>query len=162
MPHRFTVVTIIFSFFLLIFLVTHPTLGKHGEGIDNTPSVHPIHEKILELSLLMEYDRLLLAELRKPFPYSRDEAGAYLERIKELSLHADPVRLGPLINKVKHAASTYFDWLAEEYKTRDELVEAYIITGAHEFRKNFEDLRSAILLTVINRLDTILHIIERY
>jgi chromosome segregation ATPase len=109
----------------------------------------------------LEADRLLLAELRKDLPQTRREAEAYIERMRVLALRADPVRLGPLATRLVEAAPVYLEWLDQDFETTEEATREFIQSGARGFQTTFSSLSNAVLLTVIDRLDAILDLLDR-
>lgn len=108
----------------------------------------------------LEADRLLLFELRKELPETRQEAEAYLRRMQRLALVSDPVRLGPLANRVMQVAPVYLDWRDQEFASSEEAAREFARSGARGFTAAFVNLRNAILLTVSNRLDALLNLLE--
>jgi hypothetical protein len=114
-----------------------------------------------ELSGVLEADRLLLIELRKEIPAARDEAEAYLERLRMLAQRSDPARLGPLTDRVLDAAPAWLDWRDTTYATQAEASAAYISTGATAFDEKMAEFRDAILLSVATRLDGLLNVLDR-
>jgi hypothetical protein len=109
----------------------------------------------------LESDRKLLLELRKELPETRPEAEAQLDYIRSLALQSDPQGLGRLIERVDATAPDFLDWRFGEYTTSQEFSEAYVNTGANAFDRNFTELRSGVLLSVANRLDSLLTILDR-
>jgi DNA repair exonuclease SbcCD ATPase subunit len=109
----------------------------------------------------LEADRLLLAELRKDLPQTRREAEAYIERMRGLALRADPVRLGPLATRLVEAAPIYLEWLDQDFATTEEAAREFVQSGARGFETTYSALSNAILLTVIDRLDAILDLLDR-
>ncbi len=101
----------------------------------------------------LEADRRLLVEIRKEVPTTRNEAENYLVRLKELSTLSDPVRLVPLANRVLSQAPIYFDWVDGEFESQEEQVAEYYIGGARGFHFALEAFKSAVMFTLINRLD---------
>lgn len=108
----------------------------------------------------LESDRLLLVEIRKQVPESRMEAEIYLNRLKMLSSGSDPVRLVPLIHRVLDNAPTYFDWLDTEFESPEEEVAEYYIGGARGFHFALEEFRSAVMFTIVNRLEIAARVIR--
>jgi hypothetical protein len=106
-----------------------------------------------ELIAKLESDRLLLAQVRKQVPQTREEAELYLSRLKRLASHSDPVRLVPLANRVLDQSVIYYDWLEREFENPGERVVEYYIGGARGFHIAVEEFKSAAMFTVINRLD---------
>jgi len=109
----------------------------------------------------MEADRQLLVELRKPLPEDRDTAEAYLARIQQLAVVSDPARLGQPASRVLETAPVYLDWRDATYGSPAERDAAFLTTGAAAFGTDFDELQNAILLTVANRLDTLLTLHDR-
>lgn len=101
----------------------------------------------------LESDRLLLVEIRKQVPEDRMEVEIYLERLKYLSSRSDPVRLVPLVNRVLENSTTYFDWLETEFESPEEELTEYYIGGARSFHFALEEFQSAVMFTIINRLE---------
>lgn len=116
--------------------------------------------RLAQWSDALEADRLLLAELRKTLPETRIEAEAYLRRLQRLALQSDPVRLGPIANRLMQAAPIYLDWREQEFASDEEAARAFVQSGARGFNTTFTDFRNAVLLTVSNRLDALLGLFE--
>lgn len=109
----------------------------------------------------LEADRQLLFELRKGLPETRPEAEAQLDRIRSLALSSDPARLGRLVDRVDDAAPAFLDWRFGEFNNTEDFTSAYIDTGANAFDSSMEEFRSEVLMSVANRLDGLLTIIDR-
>jgi hypothetical protein len=109
----------------------------------------------------IEADRQLLFELRKGLPDTRPEAEAQLQRIRSLALASDPARLGQLLDRVDDAAPAFLDWRFGEFETTQEFSAAYVETGANAFDSSMEDFRAEVLMSVANRLDGLLTILDR-
>lgn len=109
----------------------------------------------------LEAARRLLVEIRKEVPTTRSEAELYLARIKELSALSDPVRLVPLANRVLSQAPIYFDWVDGEFESQEEQVAEYYIGGARGFHYALEAFKSAVMFTLINRLDIAARLIRK-
>ena len=118
-------------------------------------------EGVSELYVPLEADRLLLLELRKELPDGRAEAEAQLNRMRRLALSADPVRLGPIANRVMETAPDYLDWRDQEFATSEDAAREFVESGAGGFQTNFTNFRNAILLTISNRLDGLLNQLDR-
>jgi hypothetical protein len=116
--------------------------------------------RLVDLIGSMEADRLLLVELRKDLPSTRQEAEQYLARVEDLALTSDPERLGVIVSRVRAAAPDFLDWRDQPYQTQAEASAAYIQTGAAAFDTTWNTLQDAILLTVANRLDTIIGLVD--
>jgi len=108
----------------------------------------------------LEADYQLLLELRKRLPDTRPEAEAHLERVGRLALESDPARLGQLVDRVKDAAPSFLDWRFTQYANTQEATEAYVSSGANAFETVMEELRAAVLLSVANRLDGLLNVLD--
>jgi hypothetical protein len=109
----------------------------------------------------LEADRQLLYELRKGLPETRTEAESQLARIQRLALSSNPARLGQVVSRVSEAAPAFFEWRFSQFSSTEEATAAYINTGANAFESSMEDFRSAVLLSVANRLDGMLNVIDR-
>jgi hypothetical protein len=109
----------------------------------------------------MEADRQLLFELRKELPETRPEAEAQLERIRSLALAADPAHLGQLVDRLGEAAPVFLDWRFEDHVSDTEAAQAYVDSGASAFDTTMSEFRNEVLLSVANRLDGILTVIDR-
>lgn len=101
----------------------------------------------------MEADRRLLSEIRKEVPDVRQEAEMYLDRLKNLAARSDPIKLVPLVNRVMSQAPIYFEWLEREFEDQEEQVSEYYVGGARGFHFALENFKSAVMMTIINRLD---------
>ena len=109
----------------------------------------------------LESDRQLLFELRKEMPETRGEAEARLKRIRDLALTSDPQRLGQLVDRVDEAAPAFLDWRFGEFESSTDFTQSYVESGANAFDATFEELESEALMTVANRLDSLLTILDR-
>jgi len=108
----------------------------------------------------LDADRLLLSEIRKIMPESRGEAENYLDRLKMLAGKSDPLRLVPLADRLLDQAPIYFDWLDREFANQDEQVMEYYVGGARGFSFAFENFKTAVLFTIMNRLDVASRVIS--
>lgn len=110
----------------------------------------------------LEADRQLLVALRKELPAdSRAEAEAHIERVRRLALASNPSALGQLADRVAETAPAYLEWRFTEHPSPEAASRAYIESSANAFDTTMNALRSAILLSVANRLDGILNILDR-
>jgi hypothetical protein len=109
----------------------------------------------------MEAERQLLLELRKPIPEERKDAEAYFNRLQALAIISDPSRLGQPASRLLETAPIYLDWRDGTYASQTEQDNAFLSSGAAGFGKDFDDLQKAILLTVANRLDSLLNLRDR-
>ncbi len=109
----------------------------------------------------MEADRQLLFELRKELPETRPEAEAQLERMRSLALAADPAHLGQLVDRLGEAAPAFLDWRFDDHASDAEAAQAFVNSGASAFDTTMSEFRNEVLLSVANRLDGILTVIDR-
>lgn len=109
----------------------------------------------------LEADRQLLVELRKGLPETRVEAEAQLDRIERLALSSNPARLGQLVDRMSDTAPAFLDWRFTEFDSTQAASEAYINTGANAFDSSMDEFRDAVLLSVANRLDGLLNVLDR-
>ena len=109
----------------------------------------------------LESDRKLLNELRKDLPETRPEAEAQLDRIRSYALGSDPARLGQLVDRLDESIPTFLDWRFGEWESTQEFSQAYVDTGANAFDSSMQEFRSEVLLSVANRLDGLLTILDR-
>jgi hypothetical protein len=109
----------------------------------------------------LEADRQLLFELRKGLPETRPEAEAQLERLRTLALSADPARLGQLVDRVEETAPAFLDWRFATFPSDTEAAQAYIESGAGAFDSSMGEFRNEVLMSVANRLDGLLTVIDR-
>lgn len=109
----------------------------------------------------MEADRQLLLELRKDLPETRPEAEAQLARIRALALASDPARLGRLVDRVDDTAPAFLDWRFGAIADPQALSTAYVETGANAFDQAMAEFRSEALMSVSNRIDGLLTILDR-
>lgn len=128
-----------------------------------TPAIDPRSAtgQLLALRDALHADRLLLAELRKDVPTDRQEGEAFVGAVVDLALASDPVGLGVIVSRVREAAPAWLDWRSRQYATAQEATDAYVQTGAAAFDASWETLHDAVLLTVVNRLDTIIDLADR-
>ncbi len=109
----------------------------------------------------LEADRQLLVELRKALPETRPEAEAQLARIRDLALASDPAGLGRIVKRLDDAVPTFLDWRFGDYDSVQAYTDAYVETGANAFDSSMEEFRSEVLMSVANRLDSLLTILDR-
>lgn len=115
--------------------------------------------QLRQLAAVIEVDRQLLTELRKDFPDDRSEAEAYIQRLRELAVKSDPVRLGPLAARGGGTAPAFLNWRDKNFTSSEEAARVFVQSGAREFRNSFTNFTNAILQTVINHLDLFLDIV---
>ena len=81
--------------------------------------------------------------------------------MQALALRSDPTRLSQLATRVLETAPVFLDWRQTDFATPAEANQAYLESGASGFNTDFEEFRTAILLTVANRLDALLTLQDR-
>lgn len=118
-------------------------------------------DRLLALAPSMEADRLLLTELRKETPEDRAEAEAWIARLRDLALTADPAGLGLPATRLAEAAPDYLDWREATFGSPAEASDALDTGGAANFETRLGEFRDAVLLTVANRIDGILNVLDR-
>ena len=117
-------------------------------------------EAVRELSDTVEKHRLLLVELRKDLPATREEAVIYWKNIKTIAARADPALTSPadrVILKIDNyfdwidrspnltaSSDDYFDWLGER-----------TTSGAIGYEDATDTFTRDALLAVINQLDSV-------
>ena len=117
--------------------------------------------RLLDLRDTLAADRLLLGELRKEVPTTREEGQAFVTHVADLALAADPAGLGVIVSRLRDAAPAWLEWREGQYTTTQEAADAYAQSGAAAFDASWENLHDAVLLTVMNRLDTIIDLADR-
>jgi hypothetical protein len=117
--------------------------------------------RLLGLRDTLAADRQLLGELRKDVPTTREEGQAFVTHVADLALASDPVGLGVIVSRVRSAAPVWLEWREGQYTTAQEAADAYAQSGAAAFDASWESLHDAVLLTVMNRLDTIIDLADR-
>jgi hypothetical protein len=132
-----------------------------GTLADERDSLARSLEHFEDLYAPLEANRQLLFELRKGTPETRPEAEAQLERLRSLAVAADPSQLTPLIAKVQQAAPAFFDWRYTEFADAQEATRAYVDSGAGAFDTTMSEFRNEVLLSVANRLDGLLTVLDR-
>jgi hypothetical protein len=109
----------------------------------------------------IEADRQLLFELRKGLPETRPEAEAQLARIRNLALSSNPAKLGQLVARVDKAAPAFLDWRFAQFTNSQEATAAYVNSGANAFDSSMDEFRNEVLMSVANRLDGVLTVLDR-
>jgi hypothetical protein len=140
-----------------------PAASTAPAGSPSGPTIDPDSAagRLLALRDSLAADRALLVELRKEVPATRDEATEYVDHVAELALAADPAGLGVIVSRVREATPIWLDWRDGQYASAQEAADAYARTGAGAFDVSWKSLHDAVLLTVVNRLDTIIDLADR-
>ncbi len=102
----------------------------------------------------LENDRLLLVEMRKEEPATKEEAKQEWTAIKKLAVQSD-TSLGPRADKVLSHLDAYYNWVNTRFASQAESALTYSLTGAADFRRSIDDFWNAVLLIVVDRLDTL-------
>jgi hypothetical protein len=132
-----------------------------GTLADERDSLARSLERFQELYAPLEADRQLLFELRKGTPETRAEAEAQLARLRTLAVAADPSELTPLIERVQRAAPAFLDWRDTDFTDAQSATQAYIDSGAGAYDTSMTEFRNEVLLSVANRLDGLLTVLDR-
>jgi DNA repair exonuclease SbcCD ATPase subunit len=108
-------------------------------------------------------DKLLLVELRKEVPQTRNEAHEHWKNVKTIAIQTDS-SLGPAIDKVIIKVDPYYDWVAKlDNVTSDQEYIEWIIegqmSGAYTYGDEIVEFRNDALLAVIIRMDAALSLI---
>ncbi len=112
-----------------------------------------------------ENDKLLLVELRKKIPSSRNEAHDHWGRVKDIAVISDPT-LGPKIDKVISMIDAYYDWLDDQPGVNSTDTEFFNwivegnISGAINYTAEIGQFQNDALLAVIIRMDAAISIIS--
>jgi hypothetical protein len=110
----------------------------------------------------LEADRKLLLDLRKPIEdLTRPEAEAHIERVRELALESNPSGLGQLADRLGEAAPAFLDWRESEFGSTEEATRSFVESGASAFTDTLEEFEDRVLLSVSNRLDGLLNLLDR-
>jgi len=132
-----------------------------GTLADERDSLARSLERFQEFYGPLEADRQLLYELRKGTPETRPEAEAQLDRLRSLAVAADPSELTPLIERVQKAAPAFLDWRDTQFTDAQSATQAYIDSGAGAYETSMTEFRNEVLLSVANRLDALLTVLDR-
>jgi hypothetical protein len=117
-------------------------------------------ETLTEMSDSVEKHRLLLVELRKDLPLTREDSVAYWNTMKAVASNADPA-LAPPVDRIILKIDNYFDWnertpspTAPADYHLDWLAE-YSISGAIDYEDASVTFTKEALLSVISQMDTV-------
>ena len=117
-------------------------------------------EAMREMLDLIEGHRLLLVELRRDLPVSREESIAYWSNLKTAAVKADPSLASPA-NKVIIRIDNYYDW-NERSPDPSVSLDAYLTwqmdfstSGAIAYEEATYNFNKEALLSVINQMDSI-------
>ena len=122
--------------------------------------------EIRESADLVEKHRLLLVEMRRDIPVSREDAREYWSRLKSIAAEADPALVTP-IDRIILRIDNYFDWDERQPSLQvsvdDEYLawlESYSLSGASEYSAYVDVFTKDALLAIINQLDSIVTQLE--
>ena len=135
-------------------------LAELQDGRRERDDLQRLVDTLVQQADQMEASRLLLIELRKDLPEARGEVELFLERLGDLGLVADPARLAPLATRLRETTEVYLDWRYTQYPSAEARARALAETGAHGFSAAFANYHDAVLLSVSNRLEALLVLIE--
>ncbi len=116
---------------------------------------------VLDLGLLkdqLDADRLLLVEMRREVPNTKDEAEHLWGNIRDLAQRSEN-SLGSKVDDVTRALPTYYNWRsraqAGDFATDDEAFLTYQLIGAGEFEASIDEFWRAFQLVLIDRAGVI-------
>ena len=114
----------------------------------------------------LERHRLLLLELRRENPADREESLTYWNNVQDVATRANPALTSP-VEKVLVRVDNYYDWKdnsPDPSESVDEYLdwrEAYDTSGAIAYDEATVTFNRQALLSVVNRMDTLLSQLER-
>lgn len=117
-------------------------------------------EAVREMSDALERHRLLLVELRKDSPKTREESIAYWNNIKTLAARADPALASP-VDRVILRIDNYFDWddrsPGSTASSNDYLswLADYTTSGANAYEEAAASFTRDALQAVITQMDSV-------
>jgi hypothetical protein len=110
----------------------------------------------------LEADRKLLLDLRKPIEdLTRPEAEQHLRRVRDLAIASNPSGLGQLADRLGEATPAFLDWRETEFASTEEATRSFVESGASAFTDTLEEFEDRVLLSVSNRLDGLLNLLDR-
>ena len=81
--------------------------------------------------------------------------------MQSLALASNPSRLGQLVDRVDDAAPAFLDWRFTDFESPEEASQSYIDSGAVAFETTMDEFRNEVLMSVANRIDGLLTVIDR-
>ena len=121
---------------------------------------------IRESADTFEKHRLLLVEMRRDVPTTREEARAYWSNLKSIAADADPALVTP-INRIILRIDNYFDWDERQPSLSVSVddnylswLESYSLSGASEYGAYVDVFTKDAMLAIINQLDSIVTQLE--
>ncbi len=122
--------------------------------------------EIRERADLVEKHRLLLVEMRRDIPVTREDARDYWSNLKSIAADADPSLVTP-IDRIILRIDNYFDWDERQPSLQvsvdDEYLawlESYGLSGASEYSAYVDVFTKDAMLAIINQLDSIVTQLE--
>jgi chromosome segregation ATPase len=110
----------------------------------------------------LEAERKLLLDLRKPIEdLTRSEAEQHIRRVRELAMASNPSGLGQLADRLGENAPAFLDWRDTEFQSTEEATRTFVESGASAFTDTLEEFEDRVLLSVSNRLDSLLNLLDR-
>ncbi|MFQ6135196.1 MAG: hypothetical protein ACE5KU_05215 [Nitrososphaerales archaeon] len=108
----------------------------------------------------LESSKILLAELRKEMPITRNETKEYWENIRSLAAKIDP-SLGGKIDKILFNLDIYFDWIesAPGFNSTLEDWAIWLLTppqGAIDYGPSIDEFLNEVYLMIIRDIDAAL------
>ena len=114
----------------------------------------------------VEKHRLLLVEIRRDVPATREEARAYWSNLKTIAADADPALVTP-IDRIILRIDNYFDWDERQPSLSVSVddnymawLESYSLSGASDYGAYVDVFTKDALLAIINQLDSIVTQLE--
>ncbi len=113
----------------------------------------------------LDRHRLLLLELRREAPADKASSLAYWSNVRSVAAQANPALVSPA-DKVLIRIDNYYDWKAGETASHDTVDEyldwkdAYTTSGAVGYDEARLSFNRQALLSVVNRLDSLLSLLD--
>jgi len=135
---------------------------------DLSKDVEVSKERMNSISAAMaklDNDRMLLIELRKDLPETREDALSFWKNVKSIAVKSDPA-LGPSVDKIINWIDAYFDWAdrAPPEDATDAQLGAWLLdlyrSGAMNYGAAIDDFENEAMLTVTTHIDLTLSVVE--
>ncbi len=134
------------------------TLRQQVRLLEDRPATTDL-ERLDLLRDQLEADRLLLVEMRKEDPDTREEAQRIWANIKRFAVRSDP-SLVPKADKVTRALPAYYDWLDQDFVSAQEAQLSFRLTRADLYTDSVDEFWKSFLIVVIDRIDAVAKIAE--
>ena len=128
-------------------------LQEQVKDLESRPPVLDV-EGLDQLRAQLEADRLLLVELRKDDPETREDAQRLWAGIKRIAVQSDPA-LASKADEVTRGIPAYYDWVERDFVSTREAQISALLTGAFEYIDSVDAFWDAFLAVVINRIDAL-------